>query len=433
MEPEKLEEYKGSTGIALLNAYSSGLLSKEEYQLIQKFKREKWDSVVDFLNAVSEKINSIDKEKESTNNAHSTDVEYANNVESTKNEESIYVESLNSRNNLTTGTYYETNSQIPVLASVYIKSNFTKFDNDVIDYLNSQQTPLEQSLYNRLYRLSVGWGRNYCRVSAETLMKSCNIKDRRTLNSGIDGLIEKGHIQIINRNNKGVLYKIFFAHEILGNENSANIEIIPMDKKSNKNQKDSTKNVDSTKNPPFKDIYKDSLSFKETEFLQKIINCFYKGIKQEKVTKEKRERAEVNIKKLLEEGFTPEEIQYAVTWTIENAREELYDFSIINHTIGQAKAAKIRLDEENNKNIEKDKIKAQQESEGKIMEEKIEKIKSYKKNLNRKDKEELRKKAEEEIKNSKKFNTALITDILIESKENEIIAEKLGIKIVEIT
>jgi len=234
MDPEKLEKYKEATGIALLNAYSSGLLSREEYQLIQKFKREKWNNVKDFLKSISEKKIVSDGEKESTNNVYSTDVEYTKNVESTNNaystdvEYTKNVESLLPRVNLITKTYNETKIRVPVLSNVNIKSNFTKFDNEVSDYLSSQQTLLEQSIYNRLYRLSVGYGRNYCRVNAEALMKSCNIKDRRTLNSGIDGLIKKGHIQIINRNNKGTLYRIFFPHEIMDNEDNTNIEMTPI-------------------------------------------------------------------------------------------------------------------------------------------------------------------------------------------------------------
>jgi len=474
MEPEKLEEYKEATGIALLNAYSNGLLSREEYQLIQKFKRGKWKDVEDFLRSTSEEKGVSEKEKEDTNNVYSTDVEYTKNVESehtknvestnfvestnnatsviqnehtknvesTINEASIFVESLPPRANFSTGTYNETNILIPVLSNVNIKSNFTKFDNDVSDRLNSQQTPLEQSIYNRLYRLSVGWGRNYCRVSTETLMKSCNIKDRRTLNSGIDGLIEKGHIQIINRNNKGILYKILFPHEVLGNENPSNIEIVSITDKPENNKKEYTnnvgslkkldkeytKNVDSTKNPPFKDpkdIFKNTLSPRE------IYTLFYKGIGQEKITKQKKERAEVNIKKLLEEGFTLEDIHFAVKWTLENAKEEPYDFSIINHTIGQAMAAKEQEKVKEAKRLETEQSKIRKMKEEKKANENREEIKTYKDKLSIDQRSELRAKALDEVRQTKGIREEFITDILIEAKENELIAKELGIDLSE--
>ena len=43
---------------------------------------------------------------------------------------------------------------------VDIKSNYHKFDNDVSDILASYQTPIEQVIYHRLYRLSYGYSKN---------------------------------------------------------------------------------------------------------------------------------------------------------------------------------------------------------------------------------------------------------------------------------
>jgi len=47
----------------------------------------------------------------------------------------------------------------------------------------------------------------------------------------------------------------------------------------------------------------------------------------------------------LDDDFKPEDIQFAVEWTLKNAKEELYDFSIIKHTIGQAIVAKKKAEE----------------------------------------------------------------------------------------
>jgi len=283
MEPGKLEEYRDATGVALLNAYNNGLLSRIEYQLIQRFKSEGWDDADAFLRTV------IDEEsQDSTKLVESTKKETSKFVpsDSTKKEASKFVEStkdvdstLTARRSLRTASYTETDAPFPVLSNVNIKGNFTKLDNEVSDLLNRLQTPLEQSIYNRLYRLSVGWGRNHCRVGSRTLLAACNIKDRRTLNTGLDGLIQKGHIQTINRNNRGVLYRIFFPQEILNSDSNTDIEMTPpADRvKSETSQKEgtslvdstknaestysveSTKNEDSTKSPPFKDIHKDNI------------------------------------------------------------------------------------------------------------------------------------------------------------------------------
>jgi hypothetical protein len=173
---------------------------------------------------------------------------------------------------------------------------------------------------------------------------------------------------------------------------------------------------------PFKDN-KDSL--KDTLSLHDICTLFYKGIGQEKISKQKRERAEVNIKKLLEEGFTLEDIQYAIKWTLENAKEELYDFSIINHTIGQAMAEKGKIEKKEIKNLEREKMLAQKQVEEDKQEKLLEMVKEYKNNLDNNQRKQLHEEALNAIRNTKGIREEFITEILIEAKENEIITAKL--------
>ena len=54
MERGKLEEYKDAPGVALLNAFNNGHLTRAEYQVIQKFKKEPWDDIDEFLKNVDE-------------------------------------------------------------------------------------------------------------------------------------------------------------------------------------------------------------------------------------------------------------------------------------------------------------------------------------------------------------------------------------------
>jgi len=419
MEPEKLEEYKDATGIALLNAYSNGLLSRAEYQLIQRFKRERWDDAETFLKSALEY-----EGKESTKT-----------VESSKNEASKFVPSE--------GTVIVESSKNE--ASKYVES--TKIVHSMLDsrksLLNRLQTPLEQSIYNRLYRLSVGWRRNYCRVSSKVLLTACNIKDRRTLNAGLDGLIRKGHIQAINRNNQGVLYRIFFPREILGNDSNTHIEMIPVTKSvkiedidiedtktvDSTNNEDSTKNEDSTESPPFKDIYKDNI--KDTLSPRAIISGFYNKIGQTKISKEKRERAEMDFKELLKDSFGPEDIQFAVEWTVGNAKEKLYDFSIIKHTIGQAMAVKKKTEAEEAKRMEAERIAAQQRAEEELREREAAKIEAFKESLGAEERAKLRERAEAEIRNSEQYKEEFITGYLIEAMENDLIRERIGMKLSE--
>ncbi|MBM3210861.1 hypothetical protein FJZ33_01490 [Candidatus Poribacteria bacterium] len=162
-------------------------------------------------------------------------------------------------------------------------------------------------------------------------------------------------------------------------------------------------------------------SFKHTFSQDQVIDLFYNGIEQTKITKQKRERAEVNIKKLLKEGFTLEDIQFAIKWTLENAKEEPYDFSIINHTIGQAMAEKGKAEKKEAENLEKERILAQKQEEEEKQEKLLEKVKEYKNSLDGEQRKQLREGALKAIRSTKGIREEFITEILIEAKENELI------------
>lgn len=182
------------------------------------------------------------------------------------------------------------------------------------------------------------------------------------------------------------------------------------------------------KDTPLKDN-KDSL--KDTLSPEKIISGFYNGIGQSKISKEKRERADRNIKELMKDGFSPRDIRFAVEWTLQNSKEEPYDFSIIKHTIGQAIAAEKKMEEEKAKKHKEEKREAQQVAEEKRRAEEEVQIKAYKESLDAEERAELRERAESEIRSSGQFKEEFITDFLIEIKENSLIRERLGIKPLE--
>ena len=180
-----------------------------------------------------------------------------------------------------------------------------------------------------------------------------------------------------------------------------------------------TKNVDSTESPPFKDIFKDNV--KDTLSCDNIIASFYKGIGHKRLTNEKRERARVVLKELQEEGFDPKEIQFAVGWTLKNAKEKPYDFSILKHTMGQAMAVKEKADQIQQREVEEEAARTAEE-------EKRSRIQAFKEKLGKKERAALRKQAEAEIRGSGKYQEKFIGDPLIEARENEIIEEQLGAK-----
>jgi len=156
-----------------------------------------------------------------------------------------------------------------------------------------------------------------------------------------------------------------------------------------------------------------------------VISGFYRGIGQKRISREKRERANGIFKKLRKDGFSAEDIAFAVEWTLENAKEEPYDFAIIQHTIGQAIAAKEK-EEAEAKEIEERERKAAEEKDLKEREEKErEEIENRKESLSPEERAELHERAEAEIRESGDFKPQFITEFLIEIKENEILRRDL--------
>ena len=190
----------------------------------------------------------------------------------------------------------------------------------------------------------------------------------------------------------------------------------------NNSRNDNTRKFDRAKNgTPFKeDSLKDSLSPRA------IISGFYNKIGQTKTSKEKRERAEIDFKELQKDGFGPEDIQFAIEWTVENAKEDLYDFSIIKHTLGQALAAKKKMETEKVRQLEEEKkaLINQKEEQKQVEEQK--KIEALKGALDPEDRAELRQMALKEIKSMEGIRETFISDILISAKENEILRSKIA-------
>lgn len=173
--------------------------------------------------------------------------------------------------------------------------------------------------------------------------------------------------------------------------------------------------ADSCKLPQEKKQDKKSLSG------DKIISMFYKGIGQQRITATKREKARGIYKKLRADNFTPEEIHFAVQWTLENANEQPYAFALIEDTIGQALAAREKaesiqqVEEERQKAVDREREDTEKE------ESERDKWEFYKAELPQKERQELRARATKELTDSGDYASQFMTDILIGIKETEIL------------
>ena len=88
--------------------------------------------------------------------------------------------------------------------------------------------------------------------------------------------------------------------------------------------------------------------------------------------------------------------------------------------------AKEKAEAEAVKKLHKEKIAAQERAEQEERE--TARIMAHKENLDANERAQLRKRAEGEIRNSGQYKAEFITNYLIESKENELIGEQLGIR-----
>jgi len=150
-----------------------------------------------------------------------------------------------------------------------------------------------------------------------------------------------------------------------------------------------------------------------------LVKKFYSLLNQNKISKQKRERALHQINELIKERFSLKDIDFAIEWTIKN-KSNLHSFGIIAETIGEAlsereKYLKIQQEKERLENEKRERERKQREEES--LRRKIQEIKN---SLPKEELAKIHQEAEKIVKaqgNEKKFGQ----DILVRVKENEII------------
>jgi hypothetical protein len=121
--------------------------------------------------------------------------------------------------------------------------------------------------------------------------------------------------------------------------------------------------------------------------------------------------------------FTDDEIEFAVKWTLENAKEKPYDFSIIKHTISQANAVRKEYEKKERRKAENQADKAVQEEENRKSTERTDYFRSVKEKMPADRRKELRQKALDSLE-AQGMKVQFITDMLIDAEENKILENK---------
>ena len=159
-----------------------------------------------------------------------------------------------------------------------------------------------------------------------------------------------------------------------------------------------------------------------------IVQTFYG---EKKISEKKRVRAFENISELEKEGFTLDDIAFAVNWTKENIKKEVYDFAFIKEVIGEAMAAREEYEGKERRKAEKEAEiqaeKSRQEEENRKSAEYAEKCRLVKEKMTPDERNELKEKAIKSLEN-KGNKRQFINEILIEIEENRILMEDQRVK-----
>ena len=150
----------------------------------------------------------------------------------------------------------------------------------------------------------------------------------------------------------------------------------------------------------------------------KLINNFYKALGNGKVDIFERESAKQHISDLLQDGYSLEDIDFAIDWGFEFARDEVEDFSSIANFIERAVAAREEHLANRSQRAEEE-AKSQEEEE---IERKI--VAAYRKMMPEAEQKRLRERVMQEIRQDKRINEEFVTEQLIVIKENEIIRKE---------
>jgi Helix-turn-helix domain len=277
------------------------------------------------------------------------------------------------------------------------KSLFFSFFNEMVDDLLPILDPNEQVLYIRLFRLSYGFNRNYCTVSRSLLIERTGFS-RNTIRTSLQSLVQKGWISIAEAGNRvSTTYQVVLprekrtesqsggaisdpqtlilknrplesdahgmSHKIRGSESNPdegqNLDLQDLTLK-NRPADVSMKttpyargsNIEGQRLPPLLNAFTDNsltLLMRESRSIsggqkltinslllsaRELVDKFYSSLGQ-RPSKTKRQKSIEECLNLLLEGFSVEEVDYAIAWLIQY-HPTTGAFSRLVHFIDQA-------------------------------------------------------------------------------------------------
>ncbi|MFC1714948.1 hypothetical protein ACFL6S_14870 [Candidatus Poribacteria bacterium] len=147
----------------------------------------------------------------------------------------------------------------------------------------------------------------------------------------------------------------------------------------------------------------------------KLITKLYQGMGRGKADIFEREAAKNHIGDLLEAGYSLEDMDFAIEWSLENAPSEVEDFSSIKNLMERATAAREEYMTKRTQQVEEE-VKDQEEEQ---IERKM--VDAYRNIMSDGEKKKLRERVMAEILKDERINEEFVTEQYIVVEENKII------------
>jgi hypothetical protein len=228
----------------------------------------------------------------------------------------------------------------------------------VMDFVLPPLPLSEQVTYLWLFRYAYGFNRNHCRVSRLALMRVTGLS-KRGLDLALAELEKHNWIATVEVSyRQGTLYRVYLPHEQLEELSSSLPNSTLLDSQLPSSQplkeRESIINTKLSLSKESSTLPSSRLPSRQLQSkispngqfsdprLEQLLDKFYAGLNQRRISSLKRERGLTALAGLLQDGYTIDEIAYAIDWTIASI-PGLHSINILPEIMGQALAARERL------------------------------------------------------------------------------------------
>ena len=252
---------------------------------------------------------------------------------------------------------------------------------------------------------------------------------------------EKGAILLLKykrkeRDDQLPLELPFITRTNINEENSQNESKLEIEKSQNETKNGSNSETKKSQNETQKsqnetqksqnETFDHYIRFKDLKSVCTLVDLISLFYGDQKISNLKKTHTLKKIKELEKQGYTENEIAFAIKYALEIKKKKPDDFSIIEHMIGEALAYKKEYEGKERRQAEKEaeiqKEKSRQEEEDRKSIEREDYIRSVKEKMTPEDREVLRQNAFA-LAEKRKMMREFLTENAIEALENEILIE----------